>query len=60
MKKRLWIAAMSLVMAAAVWAPSSAAAESAAFCRAVGSTCSSGDQCCSDICECGLISCSCE
>lgn len=61
MKKKVWIAAMSIIMAAALWAPATpAASQTEAFCYAPKSTCSTGDQCCSHICDCGLFTCECQ
>ncbi len=50
MYRRLWFAAMSLVIFAALGGPRTATAETIEWCLVAGSVCTNGQQCCSEAC----------
>jgi len=51
MKGRIWLLSSSLAVLALIGTPSRAKATQDPGCRAARSYCSTGDQCCSQICE---------
>ena len=60
MLRKMWISGMSMLLAIAVWLPSSGSAlEGTSFCLAENSLCSDGTQCCSQVCDCGEWQCRC-
>ncbi len=53
MRRKLWIVTMALVAIFAATGPqASASAIEPGYCRASGSLCTNGQDCCSQICDC--------